>query len=251
MNNKTKFQILRTLIILLFVPLIISCTQNEGYGGTSGIEGVLMTKYYNDDYSILIKEEVAVDEDVFILFGEDDFLGDKVATSFTGAFEFPFLNDGDYILYYMSEDSTTATDDEKAVTMDLTLKSGKTDKLGTIYRIETLDFNDGSGKISGSVKVTNYKNSTFYPFLEIKDITWAQEQEVYLIYGDHDYYDERIRTNYDGSYEFTDLIPGNYTVFVYSEDITGGTEDIAISKDATITTEGEEIAVSLITIDKL
>ena len=75
MNNKTKFQILRSLIIVLFVPFIFSCTQNEGYGGTSGIEGVLITKYYNDDYSLLIKEEAAIDEDVFILFGEDDFLG--------------------------------------------------------------------------------------------------------------------------------------------------------------------------------
>lgn len=251
MKRKVKFQIFRGLAILLMVPLFFSCTQTEGYGGTSGITGVLMTKYYNNDYSMLIREEVAVDEEVFILFGEDDFVGDRVTTSATGAFEFPFLNEGDYRLYYSSEDSTTVSDDNSSVIVDLTLASGKANDLGTIYRLKTLDFNDGSGKIGGYVSVINYKNDTFYPFLERKDSTLAQEQEVYLIYGDHEYYDERIRTNYDGYYEFNELIPGDYQVFVYSEDIKGGTEDIAIIESATITTEGEEVEVDHITIEQL
>ena len=238
-------------IIILSIPILFSCTQNEGYGGNSGIKGVLMTKYYNDDYSLLIREEPAVDEEVFILFGEDDFVGDRVVTSVTGAFEFPFLNAGDYRLYYMSEDSTTKTDEETTVIIDLNLKMGKTADQGTIYRLETLDWDEGSSKISGIVEVINYKNDTFYPFLEIKDVTLAQEQEVYLIYGDHDYYDERIRTNFDGYFEFPDLIPGEYTVFVYSEDIAGGTEDKVISRSVTITNDGEEHQVEKMTIDQL
>ncbi len=251
MKSKTKFQILRGFVIVLMVPFIFSCTQPEGSGGTSGIKGVLMTKYYNNDYSVLIKEEAAVDEEVFILFGEDDFVGDRVVTSATGAFEFPFLNNGDYRLYYMSEDSTTVSDDNITVIVDMTLASGKTNDMGTIYRLKTLDYNDGAGKISGVIKKINYKNSTFYPNLEVKDISWAQDEEVYLIYGDNDYYEERIRTSHDGSYEFRDLIPGSYTVFAYSEDIEGGTEDIAITRTVTITTDGEEIIVSEITIEQL
>lgn len=210
-----------------------------------------MTQYYNNDYSILISEEPAVDEDVFILFGDSDFVGDKVATSSTGAFEFPFLRDGDYQLYYMSEDSSTVSDEEQVVILDLTLESGKVSDQGIIYRYETLDWDDGSAKLTGVVKVINYKNTTSYPFLEVKDVTFAQELEVYLIYGDHEYYDDRIRTNYDGVFEFKDLIPGDYTVFVYSEDITGGTEDIAIIKQATITTVGEVIDLGEYTIEKL
>jgi len=234
------------------VALISSCTQPEGYGGTSGIKGVLITKYYNNDYSMLIKEDAAVDEDVFVLFGEDDFIGDKVATSATGAFEFPFLNEGDYRLYYMSEDSSTVSDDESTVIIDLTLSSGKTNDLDKIYRLKTLDYNDGSGKISGTIKKINYTNESIWPHsVFIKDITMAQDEEVYLIYGDHDYYEERIRTNYDGSFEFDNLIAGEYTVFVYSDDVeNGGTADIVIKIPVTITREGEEITLEEITIEQ-
>lgn len=239
------------MIAVMIVPFLFSCTQPEGYGGSSAIKGVLMTQYYNDDYSLLIKEEPAVDEEIFILFGEDEFVGDRVVTSASGAFEFPFLNAGDYTLYYMSEDSTTKSDEETTVIIDLNLKQGESEDQGTLYRVETLDFDDGSSKISGSVEVTNYKNDTFYPFLEIKDITPAQEQEVYLIYGDHEFYDERIRTNYDGYYEFTKLIPGTYTVFVYSEDPAGGTEDIVRMHETTISADGDEYVVPKFNIDRL
>lgn len=238
-------------IAMIIVPFLFSCTQPEGYGGSSAIKGVLMTKYYNDDYSLLIKEEPAVDEEIFILFGEDEFVGDRMVTSVSGAFEFPFLNAGDYTLYYKSEDSTTKSNDKTTVIIDLNLKQGKTEDQGTLYRLETLNFDDGSSKISGIVKVTNYKNDTFYPFLEIKDITLAQEQEVYLIYGDHEFYDERIRTNYDGYYEFPKLIPGNYTVFVYSEDLAGGTEGKVMKHELTISTDGEEYVVPEFNIDRL
>ncbi len=250
-KSSVKSYILRGLVFLLMLPFFYSCIQQEGYGGTSGIEGVLMTKYFNDDYSVLIKEEPAVDEDVFILFGEEDFLGDKVATSVTGAFEFPFLNEGDYRLYYMSVDTASVSNEEGTVIIDLSLKSGKTTDLDTIYRFEVLNFDDGSGKLSGVVKLINYKNDTFYPFLDVKDITFAQEQEVYLVYGDHEFYDERIRTNFDGYFEFDNLIPGDYSVFVYSEDITGGSQDIEIVKNATITEEGEAIDMGEFIIEKL
>lgn len=250
-SKKLRSSFLKWAIALAIVPFLFSCTQPEGYGGSSTIKGVLMTKYYNDDFSVLIKEEPAVDEEIFILFGEDDFVGDRVVTSATGAFEFPFLNAGDYRLYYMSEDSSTVSNEQTTVIIDLNLSQGKSENQGTIYRLETLDFDDGSSKISGIVKVINYKNDTFYPFLEVKDITLAQEQEVYLVYGDHEFYDERIRTNFDGYFEFPDLIPGTYKVFVYSEDVAGGTEDLPISRDVTITAAGEDHVVAEITIEQL
>lgn len=251
MCSRIRFRLSRFFILTLIIPIAFSCTQSEGYGGTSNIKGILMTKYYNDDYSMLIREEASVDEEVFIMFGEYDLMGDRVFTSPTGNFEFSFLNGGDYRLYYMGEDSTTVSDENVTQIIDVELADGKTIDLGTIYRIKTLDFDDGSAKIGGFVSVKNYKNDTFWPFLELKDSTLAQEQEVYLIYGDHEYYDERIRTNYDGYYEFTKLIPGEYKVFVYSEDIKGGTEDIPIIESVTITTEGEEVMVDHITIERL
>ena len=251
MKNNIKTHIVRLAVITLFVPLFFACTQSEGYGGNSGIKGQLVKKFYNDDYSLLIREEPAVDEDIFIMFGESDFLGDRVITSSTGAFEFPFLREGDYQLYYMSQDSGSVSTDKKTVIRELTLQPGKVTDLGVLIQYETLDYNDGTSKISGVVKKINYKNTSVYPFLEIKDITFAQEQEVYIIYGDHQFYEERIRTNYNGYFEFSNLIPGSYTVFVYSEDVTGGTEDIVISKQTTITEDGQVITLDEFTIERL
>jgi hypothetical protein len=44
---------------------------------------------------------------------------------------------------------------------------------------------------------------------------------VYLIYGDQVGYGEKTRTNYEGQFEFNYLRAGNYTVYLYSHDLTG------------------------------
>lgn len=49
----------------------------------------------------------------------------------------------------------------------------------------------------------------------------AADQEVYIIYGDDLSYSERIRSSYNGIFEFRYLRPGKYRIFVYSKDSTG------------------------------
>jgi hypothetical protein len=46
------------------------------------------------------------------------------------------------------------------------------------------------------------------------------EERVYIIYGDNDFYDDDIRTSYDGTYVFDNLRKGTYSVFAYSDDST-------------------------------
>ena len=240
-----------TGIFVFFLLITCSCVNEEGEGGTSSISGSLVTRYYNDDYSLMIREEPAVDEEVFILYGDDTYLGDRVFASNDGSFRFSWLRRGDYTVYYESEDSATTGRDEKVISYQVSLDKGEEHEMGELVRYETLDFDDGSGMIKGVVKVTNYKNTSSWPNLEIKDITYAQEQEVYLVYGNHLYYDERIRTGYDGYFEFRNLIPGEYSVYVYSEDITGGTQDIAIKRQAVIEEEGDMVDVGEIMIEQL
>jgi hypothetical protein len=44
------------------------------------------------------------------------------------------------------------------------------------------------------------------------------DEDVYIIYGEEgNFYDDRIRTSFDGSFEFRYLQPGKYRVFAYSE----------------------------------
>ena len=46
----------------------------------------------------------------------------------------------------------------------------------------------------------------------------AADQDVYIIYGNEDtFYDDNIKTSYDGSFVFPYLQKGSYTVFVYED----------------------------------
>jgi hypothetical protein len=228
-----------------------SCTKNEGYGGTSSIKGKIHTSYYNEDYSILVKEEPAVDEDVFLIFGDNEDVGDKVVTSPNGSFRFDFLQAGSYTLYYMGEDSTSIERDEDVISIEIDLKSGTDFDLGELTELKTLDYNEGTGRIFGVVRLINYRNTSVYPFLVVKDTSFAQDHEVFIIYGDNEYFEDRIRTNYNGYFEFTNLIPGDYEIFTLSEDVSGGTEDIPISRIVTITEENQEIDLGVLTIEQL
>ncbi len=49
----------------------------------------------------------------------------------------------------------------------------------------------------------------------------APDEDVWIVYGNNVSPDERVRTNYDGEFEFQFLRPGEYTIYVYSRDTTG------------------------------
>jgi hypothetical protein len=240
------------IAVLIGMGLLLSgCESPEGYGGSSSISGRIITEYYNDDYSLLIREEPSVDEEVFLLFGDNENVGDRELSSITGSFEFAYLRPGNYTVYFRGEDSTTLDRDQVPVRFDVELKAGEDVDLGELKEFSTLDFDDGTAKIYGVIMLINYRNYSSYPFLEIKDTSFAQEQEVYLTYGAHVFYDERIRTDYKGYFEFRDLIPGEYEIFTYSEDVKGGTADIPIINNVTITESGQEIDLGVIYIEQL
>lgn len=251
--RKTRILVkgLQTIMILSILMLMASCAKTEGYGGTSNVTGKMITKYYNDDYSLLLKEEPAVDEEVFLMFGSDENLGDRTFTSVTGSFEFPYLRPGSYTLYFMTEDSSGVDRSENPKTIEFELKSGQDLDLGTLVEYKTLDFDEGTAKIYGVVRLVNYKNTSVFPFLEVKDTSFAQEQEMYLIYGGHTFYDERIRTSYNGYFEFPNLIPGDYEVFTYSEDVSGGTERVRVYRTVSVTDPTQEINLGVMLIEQL
>lgn len=95
----------------------------------------------------------------------------------------------------------------------------------------------GTSSISGRVYVVNYYS---YP-AAIKDTSYAQEEDVYIIYGDDKVYSDRFRTHYDGTYRFQYLRKGKYTVFAYSEDSTGGSQDIPVIREVEITDNNQEV----------
>ena len=75
----------------------------------------------------------------------------------------------------------------------------------------------GTSTIRGKVYVINYNAE----FTEINGEYYAQEEPVYIIYGDNEFQNDRFRTHYDGTYCFQYLRKGHYTVYAYSKDSTG------------------------------
>ena len=101
------------------------------------------------------------------------------------------------------------------------------------------------------VKEIKYDKASVWPNLVIEYIDFAYEQEIYLTYGHHTFYDKRIRTQYDGSFEFSELIPGKYLVFLYSEDVTGETDRVPLKFEVTISEMDEVVDMGEITIEKI
>ncbi len=95
----------------------------------------------------------------------------------------------------------------------------------------------GTSSISGRVYVVNYYS---YP-IAIKDTCYAQEEDVYIIYGDDKVYSDRFETHYDGTYRFQYLRKGKYSVFAYSEDSAMGSQDIPVIREVEITDNNQEV----------
>lgn len=253
LNLRRKiFSGLSSMAVLLFLAIVSSsCEKTEGRGGTGSISGMLMEYFYNDDYSSLILQKPAVDEEIFILYGEEESVGDRVVTGASGEFRFNYLYPGTYYIYHRSRDSTHILDVNVEKMYEVKLNKGEDKDLGELQKLSTLDFDEGAAVIRGVVKEIAYDDDSRWPNLVVDYIDFAYEQEVYLTYGKHSFYDERIRTQHDGSFEFSHLIPGNYLIFLYSEDVTRETDRIVIKREVTITEMDQVVDLGEITIEKI
>jgi hypothetical protein len=240
------------LTIAVLTGSIYSCSQQEGIGGNSNIKGKILVNYYNDDYSMLLSDKPAPakDEDVYIIYGNDSTIGDKTTTSYSGDFEFNYLWPGNYKLYYYTKDSTEVSSDKIEKIKEITLGKNETLTLESITINKSLKWDEGTSSIKGTIWVINYKNTSEYPNLKVKDITLAQDQDIYIQYGKHPFYDKRIATSSDGTFIFQNLIKGKYRIFYYSEDITGHTAMIVKESEIEIKENNQYVEIKD-TIEKL
>lgn len=238
-------------LAFLVVLLTASCEKSEGLGGTGSIAGTLTEQYYNDDYSLLIYEKPAVDEEIFIVFGNDEDLGARVRTNNLGQFMFKYLYPGSYQVYYATGDSSSLLNVDGEKLYEVELDRGEEHDLGNLVKLSTLDFDDGSATIKGVVRVIDYVDSSSWPNLVIEKTYYAVEQEIYLTYNNHSFYDERIRTQTGGVFEFGGLIPGKYLIFLYSDDVTGESDKETIEFEVNISDLDQVIDLGEIVIQKL
>lgn len=74
----------------------------------------------------------------------------------------------------------------------------------------------GRSSISGHITVRHY-NANFNQYLGTYD---GADEYVYIVYGNHSGYDQRLKTDYNGNFEFNYLYPGDYSIYTYSLDST-------------------------------
>jgi len=91
------------LFTLGLVVLMTSCKKEPGEGGASSIYGKVQVYNINSFGDTLGEPFYGMDEDVYIIYGEnDDTYDDKFATSFDGSFRFDYLTPGKYTLFSYS-----------------------------------------------------------------------------------------------------------------------------------------------------
>ncbi len=250
LNGFPPARIVRGVLISLFMVLS-ACSNIEGEGGTGSISGILNQELWNDDYSLKISSNPAVDEEVFILYGDEQTVGDRVVTGPGGAFCFKFLYPGNYTIYYMSDEPSNSYGEEVEVMRKVELKRGEDLELGSLIRIKTLDYDDGAATIKGKVIEIDYDIDEISGEVVASGMGPALKEDVYLTYGAHEFYDKRVRTQYDGGFAFTGLIPGNYLIFLYSDDPENGGDKIVIKRNVTITAMDQVLDLGDITVADL
>jgi hypothetical protein len=104
----------------------------------------------------------------------------------------------------------------------------------------------GNSSINGKVWVRDF-NSNFTIF---NGQYAGADEDVYIIYGDEKGSSDRVRTNYEGVYEFKYLRPGKYKVYVYSKDSTmvSPSGNVTMLKEVEITDKKQDVEVPTITI---
>lgn len=207
----------RILVFALAVSLFSACATEEGKGGLASIEGVVMVQNINALFEKSGEVYPASDEDVYISYGNSNLVDDKTKTSFNGAFKFSNLTKGDYTIFVYSDDTISNAKYPKlqfsqSISLSEKKDEAKADNF-VIYR--HVDFDDGNGTVSGSVK--EYFCTTLGSLIDSSDAYAAQDIDVYLQYQGSDEILEKARTDSKGNFIINKLIPAKYKLYVFSE----------------------------------
>lgn len=103
-----------------------SCEKDAGPGGQASITGKVFVNEYNGNCSELRATYYGVDEDVYIIAGDDPSYFERVRTGPDGTYWFPYLQKGRYTVYAISS-ACDLTDANEAVSLEVEIKEKKAD----------------------------------------------------------------------------------------------------------------------------
>jgi hypothetical protein len=95
------------LVLIAFASFAVSsCKKPAGEGGNSSIKGNIWVEEWDATFTVHLSanDRVGMNEDVYIIYGDDVSYGDKISCSYDGTFEFKYLRKGTYTVYVYSKD---------------------------------------------------------------------------------------------------------------------------------------------------
>lgn len=104
----------------------------------------------------------------------------------------------------------------------------------------------GRAVIEGRIYEVQYTSN----FGQIIHQDFKGDHDVFIIYGDEDVYGDKTTSHFDGTFRFSYLLPGNYTVFAYSRDSTGAfpAGDTVILKTVEILGKRDTVNLGTLTV---
>lgn len=92
------------LLLFGILPLLltIACSKNEGQNGRASIQGKVFINEIDPASGFVVKEYYALEERVYIVYGDEEFYGDELRTHHDGTFQFNYLSKGNYQIYAYS-----------------------------------------------------------------------------------------------------------------------------------------------------
>jgi hypothetical protein len=120
-------------LTFILLTLAVSCNKEPGRGGTSSITGKVYV-YDINGIGDTIGGYYAMDEDVYIIYGDKDLTyDDKFACSYDGSYRFDYLTPGTYTLFAYSR-CDTCDDGTQAVFKTVQIQEKK-----TVYELTDLN----------------------------------------------------------------------------------------------------------------
>ena len=106
MKTIKSMNYLKSALAAFIILTATSCEKPAGPGGNATIKGRIFAHDFDNQQRYDVFQSYAAGERVYIMYGNENIVGDDVRTAADGSFEFRYLTKGKYKVYALSLDTS-------------------------------------------------------------------------------------------------------------------------------------------------